>query len=367
MIGLYLHIPFCATLCPYCDFVKARGRPEDRAAFVEALLHEIATCDAPREASTVFFGGGTPSLLTPAQLGAILEALHRRFDLAADAEVSLEANPEDITPTIAAAWHALGITRVSIGVQSLDDPSLRYLGRNHDAASARAACEAVAAVFPDWSLDLIFGLPAAEGWEITLAAAQALDPPHLSGYGLTYEPRTPFARRTHDAVEDAEYVRQYWAIAQALPRLQRYEVSNLAAPGHACAHNLIYWRNEAYAGFGPGAYSFLGGVRARNHPAIRRWREAPGEKAEALPLARREQQTETLIQGLRLAEGIAHTRYEARFGVPIRQDFAAPMDALLARGLIEDSGTALRPTPAGFEWNDDIGLALVDPDGPRAP
>ena len=360
MIGLYLHIPFCSLLCPYCDFVKAKDRHEDREAFVRALVAEIGQFEGPGEAKSIYFGGGTPSLLTPEQLERIFEALHGRFQLHGP-EVTLEANPEDVDDGRLEAWVRLGVTRVSVGVQSLDDASLRFLGRNHDAASAMRACRAVAERFDSWNLDLIFGLPSEKGWYLTLELAHALTPPHLSAYGLTYEPRTPFYQRRGDAVQDDVFLRQYWEVAETLPHLRRYEVSNLAVPGHESRHNLIYWRNEEYAGFGPGAYSFLGGVRARNHASIRRWQEVPGEKCESLALSGNEQRVETVIQGLRLAEGIAHARYEARFQSRMADDFAAPLAELTRLGLIHDDGAAVRPTRRGFELNDEIGLALVQP------
>ena len=364
MLGLYFHIPFCALLCPYCDFVKAKGRPEDREAFTDALIREIQAFEGPRAAQSAYFGGGTPSLLTPSQLERIFEAIHARFDLESP-EITLEANPEDVDAECLVAWKSLGVTRVSVGVQSMDDASLRFLGRNHTAASALAACRAVANHFDSWNLDLIFGLPSEKGWWLTLEVINALKPPHLSAYGLTYEPRTPFYQQRDEAIEDEVFVRQYWEAAEVLHHLRRYEVSNLAVPGHESRHNLLYWHNEPYAGFGPGAYSFLEGVRARNIASIRGWQAEPGEKCESLRLSRREQQTETVIQGLRLAEGIAHDRYQARFGSCMSRDFAGPLAELTHRGLIEDDGLCIRPTRLGFELNDEIGLALVQPASAR--
>lgn len=363
MMGIYLHIPFCEVLCPYCDFVKAKSRPADREAFVESLVREIAAFEGPSRVTSVYFGGGTPSMLSPEQLDRIGAALRDRFDLQRP-EITLEANPEDVDHAQLAAWKRLGVTRVSLGVQSLHDESLRFLGRNHDAATALEACQAVAEWFDSWSLDLIFGLPSERGWFLTLEVVHALAPPHLSAYGLTYEPRTPFYQRRKDAIEDETFVRQYWEVAEVLQHLRRYEVSNLAVPGHESCHNLIYWRNEEYAGFGPGAYSFLGGIRARNHPALRRWHEHPGGKHEEFVLSRQEQQVETVIQGLRLAEGIRHERYEARFGTKLAEDFAEPLAHLTRLGLILDDGLVLRPTRRGFELNDTIGLALVQPETP---
>lgn len=360
MLGVYVHIPYCRTLCPYCDFVKRRlpegAVPSD---FVEALCREIAAFEGPARAASVFFGGGTPSLLDSGALERVLEALHARFDMAG-AEITLEANPDDVTAEGVRAWRDAGITRVSLGVQSFNEEALRYLGRRHDAGGARRACDAVAAVFRNWSLDLIFGVPPYAAWVQTVSEAAAIDPPHLSAYGLTYEPGTPFGKRAQEAIDDDGYLTQYTALLDGLPRHRRYEVSNFAKPGYECRHNMVYWRNGEYAGFGPGAYSFVGGVRARNVPQTAAYLAAPGHKIEALELSSKEIQVETVIQHLRLAEGLDTADFLARFGTTLDADMGAAIDGLVARGLVVRHGGRIVPTARGFELNNEIGLALVN-------
>lgn len=358
MIGVYLHIPFCAKLCPYCDFVKRKARGADYDAFTQAIIAEIESFDGPSEAGSIFFGGGTPSLLPPSRLGRIMDALNRRFALI-EPEVTLETNPDDVTPDRLKAWRGMGVNRISLGVQSFADEVLAYLGRNHDARQAHQACGETAACFDNWGVDLIFGARPPEHWPDTLAETARWDPPHISAYGLTYEAGTPFAKRTGEAVEDEEYVAQYRMAEEVFSRHARYEVSNFARPGYESAHNLIYWRNHEYAGFGPGAYAYIGGVRSRNLSSLRGYLAAPGRKTEALPLTPREIRLETVIQHLRLRQGLDKRAYAERFGAPVSMDFGETLDALLKRGLITDEDGWLRPTRKGFELNNEIGLALV--------
>lgn len=358
MIGIYLHIPYCRTLCPYCDFVKARSRTGVPDAFVDAVCSEITAYDGPRDAGSIFFGGGTPSLLSTEQLGRILSLLDKHFVLHSP-ELTLEANPDDLSPELLRWWRGLGVNRVSLGVQSFDEQCLRKLGRRHNAARAVAACEMIAAEFDNWNLDLIFGAPPIDTWETTLAQALALAPPHIATYGLTYEPGTPFERRAHEAIDDETSLRLYQQAEAALGDYEHYEVSNFARPGCESTHNLRYWHNEAYAGFGTGAYSYIDGVRARNHSGLDDYLRAPGKKEESLRLSDREIKVETLIQHFRLRTGLPRARYSARFGVQPEADFGPALATLLARGLLTDDGNTLCPTSEGYYLNNEIGLALV--------
>jgi len=359
MLGVYIHIPFCRSLCPYCDFVRqplAGGVPRP---FTDALCGELESFDGPAEADTVYVGGGTPSLLAPDDLGRILAAVRRRFTLV-DPEVTIEANPDDCAPALADAWQDLGVNRVSLGVQSFDDRVLRYLGRRHDAAGARRACELVADRFDNWGMDLIFGAHPSDAWSATLTAALAYAPPHLSTYGLTYERGTPFGERREEAIDDATWLRLYRQAHAELTGYVRYEISNFARPGRECRHNLIYWRNEEYAGFGPGAYSFLDGVRSRNLTALADYVASPDEKGEALHLTDREIRTETVIQHLRLKSGLKKKDYYRRFGRDVCNDFGPAIAGLVKRGLLAEDTKVIRPTAFGFELNTEIGLELVD-------
>ena len=357
-LGLYLHIPFCRTKCPYCDFLSTPIPDTVPETFVTALCDEISQFKGPAEADTIFFGGGTPSLLDLKALERILEALERRF-LFSDPEITIEVNPDDVTPSLVRAWSELGINRVSIGVQSFDDRVLQYLGRRHDAASAHHACEWVSKQFANWGMDLIFGAFPDKGWETTLNDCQTHAPAHVSTYGLTYENGTPFEQRAGNAIRDTEWLQLYRAADALLAGYTHYEISNFARPGFECLHNLLYWHNESYAGFGPGAYSFLENTRLRNVTDYETYLACPGKKVEALALSDREVRIETVIQHLRLKEGLPRSYYAGRFGVAVEEDFGGELASLQERELIEIIEDRYCPTRKGYELNNEIGLALV--------
>lgn len=359
MPGVYLHIPFCRTLCPYCDFVRERISGDAPAAYIDALCKEIQAFPKDMTTETLFFGGGTPSLLAPDDLVRILDTLSDRFHFA-QPEITLEVNPDDVRPDRVRAWAAAGINRISLGVQSYDDAVLRYLGRRHGSAVARQACAQVADTFENWSMDLIYGAPPVAVWSATLEECLRFAPPHISVYGLTYEAGTPFEKRMAEAIPDDDALELYRMAEDALAEYRHYEISNYARHGFEARHNLVYWRNEEYAGFGTGAYSYLDGVRARNHSTTAAYCADPGGKSEALRLLPEEIQTETLIQHFRLQEGIDKKEFVRRFGVPPETRFGPAIEALKARGLIEEKADRLRPTRQGFYLNNEIGLALVD-------
>jgi oxygen-independent coproporphyrinogen III oxidase len=360
VIGVYVHVPFCRTLCPYCDFVRTPVAGAPPAAWLEALATEIETSDAPRDAGSVFFGGGTPSLLDPDTLGDALDHIKRRFDLL-DAEITIEANPDDVSASLAAAWRDLGVNRVSLGVQSFNDDALRYLGRRHDARKAREACRIVAGIFENWSMDLICGAHPADALDATLEACMDARPAHVSAYGLTYEPGTPFGDRTAEALDDDRALAMFDRTHDVLTGAgyRHYEISNYALPGKECRHNLIYWRNAEYAGFGPGAYSFLHGERRRNTDDIGAWLAGNTGPAERLRLSSGEVRVETLIQHFRLDDGIVPEAYRARFGRDLLDDFGERLRVPLERGLLVIADGRVRPTREGFRLNNEIGLALV--------
>ncbi len=357
-IGLYIHVPFCRTRCPYCDFVSNAVPDDVPESFLAALCREIERFDGPSDADSVFLGGGTPSLLTPATLERLLGSLHNRFRIA-DAEITIEANPDDVTSDLVDAWVQVGINRVSLGVQSFDDGVLAYLGRRHDSFAARDACACVAERVSNWSMDLMFGAGSAESWRSALDETRGFQPSHVSVYGLTYEPDTAFADRAMDAIDDETYLALYWEAHERLDAYGHYEVSNYAQPGLQCGHNLRYWKNLEYAGFGPAAYSFLDGVRSRNLVELERYLDSPGEKGESLRLSDGEIRTETVIQHLRLEAGLNKREYLGRFDRDVHDDFGAQLKALVERGLVEETPDSFRPTHTGFELNNEIGLALV--------
>ncbi len=311
------------------------------------------------DALSIYIGGGTPSLLSLEQVARLLKVIARRFRLH-DAEITIEANSDDVTTDLVHSWHDVGINRVSLGVQSFNDETLRYLGRRHDAATARRACEIVGSVFENWNMDLIFGAPPVEAWKSTLGQCLTLRPSHVAAYGLTYEEGTPFELRSDDAINEDQWLTMYQQAEEMLSAYDHYEISNYALPGHASRHNLVYWHNEEYAGFGAAAYSFLNGIRSRNHEELAAYLACPGEKMEALTLSRKEIRTETLIQHFRLRQGLRKAIYKERFGRSVEEDYGEVLTGLIKRGLLEEDADWIKPTPLGFYLNNEIGLALVE-------
>ncbi len=364
--GVYVHWPFCAAKCPYCDFNShVRHGGIDEARFAAALAREIAGLAARlpgRQVSSIYLGGGTPSLMAPQTVAAILDAVGSAWHVAEDVEITLEANPSSVEAGRFRGYRAAGVNRVSLGIQSLRDADLKALGRLHDAAEARTAVEIARAVFPRLSFDLIYARPgqAPDGWRAELEEAIAMAADHLSLYQLTIEPGTPFAA-LHAAgklaVPDADAQADLFALTQELTTaggLPAYEISNHAAAGAQCRHNLIYWRYQDYAGIGPGAHGRLTIDGARwatmneKHPES--WAGRIEAAGDALivdePLSREEAADEMLLMGLRLREGLSARRYEAISGRPFDPKRLAD---LLAHGMIERiAGDRLRATAAGW-------------------
>jgi len=364
--GIYVHWPFCLSKCPYCDFNShVRHAAIDEARFTRAFAAEIAATAARvpgRLVSTIFFGGGTPSLMAPETVGAILDAIGRHWTTASDIEVTLEANPTSVEATRFRGYRTAGVNRVSLGVQSLDDGALQQLGRRH---SAREALDAVAIArnaFDRYSFDLIYARPGQTSatWAPELKRALAEAGEHLSLYHLTIEPDTPFAALHSSGklvVPDDDAARDLYDTTQdicARAGLPAYEISNHARPGAECRHNLIYWRSHEYAGIGPGAHGRLDIEGQRHATATEKRPEAWLIRVESLGnglvtddvLLRQERADEFLLMGLRLTEGIDLTRYAALAGKPLDPKQIA---ALAAHGFVVNDGAGrLRVTAAGF-------------------
>ena len=364
--GVYIHWPFCLSKCPYCDFNShVRRKPIDEARFVRAFAAEIASTAARvpgRTVSTLFFGGGTPSLMQPATVGAILDAVAKHWHVAPDAEVTLEANPTSVEAARFRGYRSAGVNRVSLGVQALDDAALVELGRMH---SAREALDAVAiahSIFDRTSFDLIYARPRQQpkDWadELTRALAEAGE--HLSLYQLTVEPETPFAALRAAgklAIPDDHLARALYDTTQdicAAHGLPAYEISNHARLGAECRHNLVYWRAHEYAGIGPGAHGRLDMGDGRHATATDKRPEAWLMRVEANAhglvtddlLTREEMADEFLLMGLRLAEGIELARYTALAGRTIDPSRVA---TLKEHGLVETTPAGrLRVTLPGF-------------------
>lgn len=320
---LYVHVPFCGRRCSYCDFAIAVGKVVPSAAFEAAIEQEWGSWQAHPAWSespgldTIYFGGGTPSRLDPASLARLLARFRADRTLAVAAEVTLEANPEDVTPARAEAWRAAGVTRVSLGAQSFDSEVLVWMHRTHGAPAIGRAVEALhAAGIADLSLDLIYGVPGVHQreWAADLERAFELEPTHLSLYGLTVEPKTPLGRWTARGesipVDEAAAAREYLLAHERLDRagFEHYEVSNAARPGFRARHNSAYWRRAPFIGLGPSAHSGLGAVRSwnvRDWAAYRRRSEAGQPVRDSAEVLTPEQVgLEDLYLGLRTLEGV---------------------------------------------------------------
>lgn len=349
--ALYVHWPFCRAKCPYCDFNSHVRAEVDHARWARALTAELdhmAALTPGRELRSIFFGGGTPSLMAPATVAAVIDRAAARWSFAPDIEITLEANPTSVEALRFRGFAAAGVNRVSLGVQALDDASLRFLGREHDVAEALAAVELAAASFARFSFDLIYARPGqtVAAWEAELGQALCYADGHLSLYQLTIEPGTRF----HAMVEQGRLVpldedaqgRLYEATQALLlgAGLPAYEISNHAQPGHESRHNLVYWRYGDYAGIGPGAHGRLTlgeeriGTRTLRVPE--RWlaqveRLGHGEEPRE-PIPREAQLTEFLMMGLRLREGIALARLEAIAGRPLARAVEPEALARLVEG-----------------------------------
>jgi len=321
-LGVYVHVPFCLSKCAYCDFVSYAGRADSYDDYLAALLCEIET-SGPARASTVYFGGGTPTLLGAGRLAELLAAIRLRFDVARDAEITCEANPDTITEGLLVALREAGFNRLSVGVQSFSDEVLTMLGRSHDSATARTAVALAREHFDNLGIDLIFGAPgeSAQSWRESLAQAVDLAPDHISAYCLTVEDKTALARRI-DSREvpsiDDDVAAELMEITQReLPAAgyEHYEISNFARNGKRCAHNVDCWRYADYVGFGVAAHSKLGAMRFANHTSLDRYIAAlPGgngpQRVWAHSLSANDQAVEATILGLRMREGLPAKRFE---------------------------------------------------------
>ncbi len=373
--GVYIHIPFCARKCGYCDFNAYSGYKEaTKTRYVEALCREIESRAEPQtRVPTIFFGGGTPTELAASDLVRILQTVKATFCVDADAEITTEANPGDADPGYLADLRAGGgFNRLSFGVQTFDDRLLRSLDRLHSGNDARAAVQAAkAAGFANISLDLMFALPrqTMADWDRSLDTAFALDVPHLSMYALIIEEGTPFfARRergrlplTSEKTEAAMFARAMQRAVEA--GYERYEVSNYARPGFQSRHNRIYWRNEEYFGFGAGAASYLGGARTMNERRPSRYIETVTTGGNLFVseerLSPREAMGETMMMGLRMTEGVDLDAFARRFGVRAEETFAKEIARLSDGGFIEVAEGHLRLTERGLFVGSEVMLAFL--------
>jgi oxygen-independent coproporphyrinogen-3 oxidase len=365
--GLYVHWPFCLSKCPYCDFNSHVGQIVDQTRWRDALLAELAHYAAAvpdRTVVSLFFGGGTPSLMAPATAAAVIDAVAGRWHVAEDIEITLEANPTSVEAARFRDLRSAGVNRLSVGVQALDNAALAFLGRGHDRAEAIAAVDIAARAFPRTSFDLIYGRPGqtVAAWESELAEALTLAGGHLSLYQLTIERGTPFFAAHRDggfAVPDDDLAATLFEQTQAAMEaagMPAYEISNHAAPGEESRHNLTYWRGGDYVGIGPGAHgrltvdgapvateqapapeTWLAAVEAKGHGTRRREALAPDQRAR-----------ERVLTALRLSAGLDRSEFETLSGLPLDAVIdAAALARLVEAGYVESDSRVLRATAEG--------------------
>jgi len=360
-IALYIHFPFCRRRCGYCSFVSYQGRESDIPEYVRALKKELLLRAADQRVCSIYFGGGTPSLLSPEQIHEILSVVHSHFTVDETAEVTLEVNPGTVDEIYLTAVRKAGINRLSLGVQSLDDGELALLGRIHTAAEARDAVQfARNAGFTNLSLDLIYGLSnqTLASWHKTLDEAIGLNPEHISLYPLTLEDDAPM----HLAIQrgempplDSDLTADQYELAQdtlAAHGYLHYEISNWAKEGYECRHNLVYWHNLPYLGAGVAAHSYINGHRLANTTDLDRYLNAfscnlPPARELDEEIGPELQLSETVILGLRLSEGIGLDDIKHRFGIDLLRHYEQQVGETASLGLLECASRHVRLTRRG--------------------
>ena len=366
LLGLYLHVPFCTSICNYCNFNRGLFDAPLKAHYVRALADEVRAAGDGAPVDTIFFGGGTPSLLEPEEIAALIAACGAAFDLAPDAEVTLEANPETVDAQALRGWIDAGVNRVSLGVQSLLDTELARLGRRHSAARAKDAIGLARAAGCDVSADLMLWLPAQarEDCAASIAALLELEPTHLSFYLLELYPNAPLrdemARAGWSLAPDDDAAAMY---LDTLARTdaagyEQYEISNVAWPGKRCRHNLKYWQDGAWLGFGCGAHSTRAGCRWRNVADTRRYIDmvdgGVAPVAERRELTRDERLGDALFTGLRVVDGIDLDQVRERYGVDVMARYGAALDPFLGAGWLLHEAGRLRLTRQGMLLSNEV-------------
>ena len=373
-LSVYVHVPFCRRKCAYCDFVSFAGAEEKIRAYTEAVCSEIreqAGFLSPPPAGTVYFGGGTPSVLPAEEIRRMLDALRASFPVREDAEISLEANPESVTPEKAEAWRRMGFNRVSLGVQSFLDGELSLLGRIHRAEDARRAVRTLRlAGFRNLNVDLMYALPGqrASDWARSLETVSALRPEHLSCYQLILEEGTPMTARVASGAAPAipdedEILEMDLCTARAADAcgLERYEVSNYAAPGFACRHNLAYWECLPYAAFGCAAHADTG-RRARHTENLSEYLSGPAGRrlvpeGENTPAERR---FERIMMGLRMTRGVDLVRFRRDFGGGPGGFWPESWKRMRENGWLRETETRAALTPAGMAVMNPLLVAMME-------
>jgi oxygen-independent coproporphyrinogen-3 oxidase len=367
----YIHVPFCLHRCGYCDFAIAVGREDLVEPYLAAVSTELSWLGAPQPVDTLYFGGGTPNYLADDQLARLCDAVLAWHPLDPKHEWTVEANPECVTAAQLRLLADRGVTRISLGLQSLDDGKLRALDRRHDARAAVAAVDHVRRAGLDLSLDLIFAAPgeALEAWRRDLRAAIDLEPDHVSTYGLTFEHNTPFtAQRDRGALAELDEDLQLAMYAEAIDALtaagyEHYEVSNFARPGRRSRHNEVYWAGAEYFAAGPGAARYVAGIRETNQkstPAyIQRVLAGKSPVADREQLSPERRARELLVLNLRRMAGVNRQEFSAKSGYTIEALAAPALQRLIEQNLLEDNGATLRLTRKGLYISDALWPELL--------
>lgn len=373
-LELYLHIPFCVKKCNYCDFLSAPAGEETRAAYVDALLEEIRGFDEPEdyEVVTVFFGGGTPSILPGQAIFRIMEALREKFSFRKGAEITLEANPGTVDKEKLSFYKKAGINRLSFGLQSADAEELKKLGRIHTWEKFLESFQlAREAGFSNINVDLMSALPGQtkESWEKTLRQVLVLQPEHISAYSLIIEEGTPFYQlyekdvERRDAGEEPELIpseEEERAMYEATGRILKeqgylhYEISNYAKPGRECCHNLGYWQRRDYLGFGLGASTLLNPVRYKNTEDLEAYLGGDFSKKEFFVLTKDNQIEETMFLGLRVLEGVSKEQFREHFSCELNVVYRKELEKLEQEGLLEEEGDFVRLTSRGIDLSNPV-------------
>ena len=372
--GLYVHIPFCSSRCSYCDFATGLYQSELAEGYVCALIEEIRSSRIGGEkADTIYFGGGTPSLLDPAQLNRILTALHDHFEIDAVAEITLEINPGSVTPEKLREFRRLGINRASFGAQTFDDAELAKLGRSHKSADTlKTFADLRSACFANVSFDLIAGLPGQtlETWQRNIDQALELRPEHLSFYLLEVHSGTPLAEHIRRGIQpvpddDLAGVMYEWMLEKASDAgYEHYEISNLCRPGYHSRHNVKYWTAEPYYGFGCSAHSYDGRARRwSNHRDVLKYVEmiesGTSPVVEEQQLSQTDVRAEALFLGMRLMRGVDLSRYRESFGIDLREVHGDDLDRFCKAGLLEFDGDLVRLTRTGALLSNEVFATFV--------
>jgi len=373
--GLYIHIPFCRSRCSYCDFATGIYERPLAERYVKALVKEIEAWDevSPRPVDTIYFGGGTPSLLSPTQVGAILETVQSRFEVESGAEVTMEMNPGTVTPESVAEFRRLGINRASFGAQTFDDRELARLGRSHTTEDTTNTFQLLRdAGFDNVSFDLIAGLPGqtVSGWQYNLDRALALRPEHLSFYLLEVHEGTPLAEHIRKGIQphpDDELAAEMYELMLERANAsgyEHYEISNLCLPGYESRHNTKYWIGAPYYGFGCSAHSFDGKDRRwSNERDVARYVELIEQQenpiVEQVKLTPDEVRAEAVFLGMRMMRGVSVKQYQRMFGVDLRTEHRTDLERFRDAGLIEFDGDLLRLTSSGALLSNEVFSAFV--------